>query len=69
MSGECERCNEHCLDCKCHLLLDSWIPEVGDGISLQQNPRLTLDLNQYKEFLELKSRIEEIENILHKMKG
>jgi hypothetical protein len=42
MSGECEKCGEYCLDCRCHLLgLDAhviinmpYLPERNGGVCM-----------------------------------
>ncbi len=30
MSGECEKCHEHTLDCKCNLLNDAWTIDLSN---------------------------------------
>lgn len=53
MSGECERCSEHALDCKCHSLPDRMIEAVVRLGRAQQYLKSILDdeifdhLNKY----------------------
>lgn len=49
MSGECERCSEHCLDCKCRKFIFSQPPD--DGIDVYITMESFYKLNQYVDFL------------------
>lgn len=36
MSGECEKCSEHTVDCKCNLLQDAWTIDLRSAPVLEE---------------------------------
>ncbi len=43
MSGECNECGEHCLDCKCMITI-----QPGQGISLSEPIKIFIDKEYFR---------------------
>ncbi len=57
MSGECDKCGEHCLDCKCPIILErKWVSKeeakemfpasIGDPIHFDENAKIYCEVDE-----------------------
>lgn len=62
MSGECDKCGEHCLDCKCNSENYSSFAPDPNPIAPPEPFIININLNEFAEYKQLVKRIEELEN-------